>query len=58
MHQCLVGVYHLLQVDRLFAVVGEGGISIEFLIGLDDILYRAGVLTTAVQKMPLAKSPR
>ena len=38
MYQGLVGVHHLLQVDGLVAVVGEGGILIELLVGLDDIL--------------------
>ena len=39
MYQGLVGVYHLLQVDGFVAVVGEGSISIEVLIGFDDIFY-------------------
>ena len=44
MHQCLVGVYHLLQVDGFVAVVGEGSISIEVLIGFDDIFHRSRCL--------------
>ena len=44
MYQCLVGVYHLLQVDGLVTVVGEGSISIEVLVGLDDIFYRGRCL--------------
>ena len=39
MHQCLVGVHHLLQVDGFVAVVGEGGIGIELLIGFDNIFH-------------------
>ena len=35
----LVGVDHLFQVDGLVAVMGEGSASIEFLVGLDDILH-------------------
>jgi len=35
----LVGVHHLLEVDGLVAVVGKGGIAIEVLVGLDDVLY-------------------
>ena len=35
----LVGVHNLLEVDGLVAVVGEGGIAIEVLVGLDDVLY-------------------
>ena len=41
MYQGLVGVYHLLQVDGFVAVVGEGSIIIEVLIGFDDIFDRA-----------------
>ena len=36
-YQCLVGVHHLLQVDGLVAVVGEGGIAVEVFVGLDDV---------------------
>ena len=39
MDQCLVGVHYLLQVEGLVAIVGEGGITIKVLIGLDDVLY-------------------
>ena len=39
MDQCFVGVHYLLQVEGFVAVVGEGGITIEVLIGLDDVLY-------------------
>ena len=39
MHQCLVGVHHLLQVDGFVAIVGEGGIGIELLVGFDDIFH-------------------
>ena len=38
MHQRLVRVHHLLQVDGLVAVVGEGGITVEVLVGLHDVL--------------------
>ena len=44
MHQSLVGVHHLLQVYRLVCIVGKGGIAIEVLIGLDDVLGRNGSL--------------
>ena len=44
MYQCLVGVYHLLQVDGFVAVGGEGSISIEVLIGFDDIFHRSRCL--------------
>ena len=37
MDQRLVGVDHLLQVDGLVTVVGEGGGGIEVLIGFDDV---------------------
>jgi len=39
-YQCLVGVHHLLQVDGLVAVVGEGGIAVEVLVSLDDVFGR------------------
>ena len=38
MHQCLVGVHHLFQVDGLVAIVGKGGFFVELLIGLDNVL--------------------
>ena len=41
MYQGLVGVDDLLQVDGLVAIVGEGGILIELLVGLDDVLDRS-----------------
>ena len=44
MYQGLVGVHHLLQVDGFVAVVSEGGIGIEVLVGFDDILYRSRCL--------------
>ena len=43
-NQRLVGVHHLFQVERLFAVVGEGGIAIEVLVGLHNILDGCGCL--------------
>ena len=36
-HQCLVGVHYLLQIDGLITVVGEGCITVEFLVCLDDV---------------------
>jgi len=33
-----VGIHHLLQVERLVAVVGEGGLAVEVLIGLDNLI--------------------
>ena len=44
MYQRLVSVHHLFQVNGLVAVVGEGGILVEVLVGLDDVLYRGGCL--------------
>ena len=41
MHQGLIGVHHLLQVDGLVAVMGEGGISVEIFVGFDDVLSRS-----------------
>ena len=41
MYQGLIGVHHLLQVDGLVAVMGEGGISIEVFVGFDDVLSRS-----------------
>ena len=41
MNQRLVSVYYLLQVEWLVAVVGEGGIFVEVLVSLDDILHRS-----------------
>ena len=50
MDETFVGVHHLLQVERLVAVVGEGGIAVEVLIGLDNLigigLRRSGSLRT------------
>ena len=40
MYQCLVSIHHLFQVNGLVAIVGEGSICIEILVGLDDILNR------------------
>ena len=37
MHQCLVGVYHLLQVNGLVAIVGESSIAVVFLVGSNDV---------------------
>ena len=37
-HQRLVGVHHLLQVQRTVAVVGEGGLGVVVLVGFDDVL--------------------
>ena len=39
MYQCLIGVHHLFQVDGFVAIVGEGGIGIELLVGFDDIFH-------------------
>ena len=41
MHQGLVGVYHLLQVDGLIAVVSESGIMIELFVGFDNVGLRS-----------------
>ena len=38
MHQALVGIHYLLQVDGLVHVVGEGCILVERLVDLDDLL--------------------
>ena len=35
-HQCLVGVHHLLQVDGLVAIVGECGVAVKLPVGLGD----------------------
>ena len=40
MYQCLVGVYHLLQVDGLVAVMCKSSIGIEVLVGLNDVGLR------------------
>lgn len=37
MHQGLVGVDHLLQVDGTVGIVGEGGVGIEVAVALDDV---------------------
>ena len=37
MHQCLVGVHHLLEVNGLVTIVGEGGIAVVFLVGGNDV---------------------
>ena len=37
MHQGLVGVDHLLQVDGAVGVVGEGGVGVEVAVGLDNV---------------------
>ncbi len=41
MDETLVGVDHLLQVDRLVDVVGEGCIAVEILVGCNDVFYRS-----------------
>ena len=41
MDETLVGVDHLLQVDRLVDVVGEGCIAVEILVGCHDVFYRS-----------------
>ena len=41
MDETLVGVDHLLQVDRLVDVVGEGCVAIEILVGCHDVFYRS-----------------
>ena len=38
MDETFIGVHHLLQVERLVAIVGEGGLAVEVLIGLDDLV--------------------
>ena len=38
MDETFVGIHHLLQVERLVAVVGEGGIAVKVLIGLNDLI--------------------
>ena len=38
MHQTLVGVHHLLQIQRFVAVVRKGGIGIEVLVSLDNLV--------------------
>ena len=38
MDETLVGVHHLLQVDGLVAVVGEGGLVVELLVDLGDLV--------------------
>ena len=44
MHQCLIGVHHLLQIYWLVAIVGEGCSLVEVLIDLNHILYRGWCL--------------
>ena len=39
MDETLVGVDHLLQVDRLVDVVGEGCVAVEILVGCHDVFY-------------------
>ena len=39
MDKCLVGIDNLFQVDGGIAVVGEGGVTVEVLVSLDDIFY-------------------
>ena len=41
MDETLVGVDHLLQVDRLVDVVGEGCVAVEVLVGCHDVFYRS-----------------
>ena len=41
MDETLVGVDHLLQVDRLVNVVGEGCVAVEILVGCHDVFYRS-----------------
>ena len=41
MDETLVGVDHLLQVDRLVNVVGEGCVAVEVLVGCHDVFYRS-----------------
>ena len=41
MDETLVGVDHLLQVDRLVDVVGEGCVAVEILVGCNDVFYRS-----------------
>ena len=38
MDETLVGVHHLLQVDGLVAVVGEGCLAVELLVNLGDLV--------------------
>ena len=44
MHQRLVGVHHLLQVDGLVAIVGKGSVFVEIFVGLDDFFHRGRCL--------------
>ena len=41
MDETLVGVDHLLQVDRLVDVVGGGCVAVEILVGCHDVFYRS-----------------
>ena len=41
MDETLVGVDHLLQVDRFVDVVGEGRVAVEVLVGCHDVFYRS-----------------
>ena len=38
-HQRLVGVYYLFQVDGLVTIMREGSVTIEVLVGLYDVLF-------------------
>ena len=40
MYQALVGVNHLLEVDRLVDIMGEGSIMIEVLVGCNNVVDR------------------
>ena len=40
MDERLVGVHHLLHVDGVVHIVGEGGVLVKVLICLHDLLYR------------------
>ena len=41
MDETLVGVDHLLQVDRFVDVVGEGCVAVKVLVGCHDVFYRS-----------------
>ena len=41
MDETLVGVDHLLQIDRFVDVVGEGCVAVEILVGCHDVFYRS-----------------
>ena len=40
MYEGLVGIDNLLQVNTLVCIVGENGILIKLLVGLNDVLNR------------------